>query len=169
MPRRMEVPDFANPQGGTKHYKRFRGLDYLGDETQIDDGRSPRAINMIADEGGFPERRYGWRTICTFAAEAAEDDAEESQQAAEAAAGTSADGESGAEQPTEPEETEPEPIAGIFAFENDEDEENRTFLIHAGSTLYKVKLDADYALVEDSKESLLSAYRRTQPGLLHER
>lgn len=156
MPRRMEVPDFANPRGGTKHYKRFRGLDYLGDETQIDDGRSPRAINMIADEGGFPERRYGWRTICTFAAEAAEDDAEESQQAAEAAAGTSADGESGAEQPTEPEETDPEPIAGIFAFENDEDEENRTFLIHAGSTLYKVKLDADYALVEDSKESLLS-------------
>lgn len=67
MPRKVMVPDFTESEEGTKHYKRFKGLDYSTDETQIDDGRSPRAVNVIADEGGFPERRYGWRTLLRFA------------------------------------------------------------------------------------------------------
>ena len=67
MPRKVTVPDFTESEEGTKHYKRFKGLDYSTDETQIDDGRSPRAVNVIADEGGFPERRYGWRTLLRFA------------------------------------------------------------------------------------------------------
>ena len=59
----MTVPDFSTPTIGRKSYKRFRGVDYSTDETQIDDGRSPRAVNVIADEGGAPERRWGWRTV----------------------------------------------------------------------------------------------------------
>ena len=47
-------------------YKQFRGLDLSNDETQIDDGRSPWAVNLIADEGGFPEKRVGWRVEHTF-------------------------------------------------------------------------------------------------------
>ena len=132
VPTRIDVPNFANPVSGTKFYKRFRGLDYLGDETQIDDGRSPRAVNMVADEGGFPERRFGWRTICTFTK-------------------TSGSGEDA--------QTEPETIAGIFPYENDEDEANRTFLIHADTTLYRIKLDADYNLVTDSKQTLLTGLK----------
>ena len=59
----MTVPDFSTPTIGRKRYKQFRGVDYSTDETQIDDGRSPRAVNVIADEGGAPERRWGWRTV----------------------------------------------------------------------------------------------------------
>ena len=46
MPRKVTVPDFTESEEGTKHYKRFKGLDYSTDETQIDDGRSPRAVNV---------------------------------------------------------------------------------------------------------------------------
>lgn len=42
MPRKVTVPDFTESEEGTKHYKRFKGLDYSTDETQIDDGRSLR-------------------------------------------------------------------------------------------------------------------------------
>ena len=58
MPRKVTVPDFTESEEGTKHYKRFKGLDYSTDETQIDDGRSPRAVNVIADEGGFQHNFY---------------------------------------------------------------------------------------------------------------
>ena len=121
MPRKVTVPDFTESEEGTKHYKRFKGLDYSTDETQIDDGRSPRAVNVIADEGGFPERRYGWRTLLRF---------------------TDADGKA-------------VPVAGIFPYENDNDEENLTLIVHAGSKLYAVKLDADYKEVKDSRKELL--------------
>ena len=121
MPRKVTVPDFTESEEGTKHYKRFRGLDYSTDETQIDDGRSPRAVNVIADEGGFPERRYGWRTLLRFA---------------------DADGKA-------------VPVAGIFPYENDNDDENLTLIVHAGSKLYAVKLDADYKEVKDSRKELL--------------
>ncbi|WP_418987795.1 hypothetical protein, partial [Agathobaculum sp.] len=118
MPRKVTVPDFTESEEGTKHYKRFKGLDYSTDETQIDDGRSPRAVNVIADEGGFPERRYGWRTLLRF---------------------TDADGKA-------------VPVAGIFPYENDNDEENLTLIVHAGSKLYAVKLDADYKEVQNSRK-----------------
>lgn len=65
--KQMNVPSFGVPEGGTKMYKRFRGLDLSSDETQIDDARSPWAVNVIADEGGFPEKRVGWRTVHRFA------------------------------------------------------------------------------------------------------
>lgn len=65
----MAVPDFSTPTIGRKRYKQFRGVDYSTDETQIDDGRSPRAVNVIADEGGAPERRWGWRTVLDLGAD----------------------------------------------------------------------------------------------------
>lgn len=66
MARQIEMPDFGVAEGGTKRYGHFLGLDYSSDETKIDDARSPEMINMIADEGGFPEKRVGWRTVHTF-------------------------------------------------------------------------------------------------------
>lgn len=66
MPKQMEVPSFSSPAGGKKFYRRFSGVDFSNDETQIEDGRSPDALNIISDEGGFPERRVGWRTLHRF-------------------------------------------------------------------------------------------------------
>ena len=66
MPRQIEVPSFESPGGGEKLYRRFSGVDLSSDETQIGDGRSPEAVNVISDEGGFPERRVGWRTLHRF-------------------------------------------------------------------------------------------------------
>lgn len=64
--KQIEVPAFSNVASATKNYRKFRGVDYSTDETQIDDSRSPRAVNMIADEGGAPERRWGWRVMLQF-------------------------------------------------------------------------------------------------------
>ena len=52
----MEVPAFTSPLEGYKVYEKFRGIDLLTDETQIDDSRSPWAVNLISDAGGqaFP-------------------------------------------------------------------------------------------------------------------
>lgn len=66
MPKQISVPSFSSVATGRKNYRSFKGVDYSTDETQIDDARSPRAINIIADEGGFPERRWGWRTVFDF-------------------------------------------------------------------------------------------------------
>ena len=66
MPKVMDVPAFSAPGGGEKLYARFSGIDLSTDETQIADSRSPEAVNVISDEGGFPERRVGWRTLHKF-------------------------------------------------------------------------------------------------------
>ena len=52
----------------TKKYERFRGVDFSTDPALVDDTRSPWAPNMIADRGGMPEKRPGWRTLETFGA-----------------------------------------------------------------------------------------------------
>ena len=59
----MDVPAFTSPLEGYKVYEKFRGLDLLTDETQIDDSRSPWAVNLISDAGGYPDQRRGWRTL----------------------------------------------------------------------------------------------------------
>ena len=46
-----------------KKYERFRGVDFSTDPALVDDARSPWAPNMIADMGGMPEKRPGWRTL----------------------------------------------------------------------------------------------------------
>ena len=51
----------------TKKYERFRGVDFSTDPALVDDARSPWAPNMVADMGGMPEKRPGWRTLQTFA------------------------------------------------------------------------------------------------------
>lgn len=118
MPRRIEVPAFTAPKMGREQYRNFGGVDYSTDETQIDKRRSPRAVNMIADEGGFPEKRWGWRTVHRFG--------------------------------------EGETVSGIFPIENDGDEQNETFLVHAGTKLYRIKLDAQHAFVPESEEELVT-------------
>ena len=116
--RQATVPSFSTPTIGRKSYKRFRGVDYSTDETQIDDGRSPRAVNVIADEGGAPERRWGWRTVLNFGND--------------------------------------KPIAGIFPYEATT-EAGRTMIIHAGDTLYKVRLDLDtYLPIADSQVVIMT-------------
>lgn len=64
--KKINVPAFSTPTGATKVYGAFAGVDYSGDETKIADNRSPHAVNLIADEGGFPEKRVGWRTLHQF-------------------------------------------------------------------------------------------------------
>ena len=59
----------ARKQGAairTKKYERFRGVDFTTDPALVDDARSPWAPNMVADMGGMPEKRPGWRTLQTF-------------------------------------------------------------------------------------------------------
>jgi len=47
----------------TKIYRKFRGVDFTTDPSLVDDTRSPWATNIVADEGGMPEKRVGYRTI----------------------------------------------------------------------------------------------------------
>lgn len=49
----------------TKIYNKFRGVDFSTDPALVDDYRSPWAPNIIADAGGMPEKRPGWRTLKT--------------------------------------------------------------------------------------------------------
>ena len=48
----------------TKRYEKFRGVDFTTDPALVDDARSPWAPNLIADMGGMPEKRPGWRVLC---------------------------------------------------------------------------------------------------------
>ena len=50
----------------TKKYERFRGVDFSTDPALVDDARSPWAPNIIADNGGMPEKRPGWRIVKRF-------------------------------------------------------------------------------------------------------
>ncbi len=58
---RMRMP--ASPTIHTKRYSAFRGVDFSTDASQVDDSRSPRAVNIIADAGGCPQKRPGWRKL----------------------------------------------------------------------------------------------------------
>lgn len=49
----------------TKKYEKFRGVDFTTDPALVDDYRSPWAPNIVADAGGMPEKRPGWRTLKT--------------------------------------------------------------------------------------------------------
>ncbi len=61
--KRVSVPNFSSPPIITRQYRSFRGLDYSADESQIDGSRSPLAVNMISDAGGWPQKRLGWRVL----------------------------------------------------------------------------------------------------------
>lgn len=47
----------------TTTYGQFKGVDFSTDPSLVDPSRSPMAVNMIADTGGMPEKRMGWRTL----------------------------------------------------------------------------------------------------------
>ncbi|MDR2515662.1 MAG: DUF2460 domain-containing protein [Christensenellaceae bacterium] len=51
------------PERKITRYEKFRGVDFTTDELAIDRSRSPWAPNMIADQGGNPEKRVGWRVL----------------------------------------------------------------------------------------------------------
>ena len=47
----------------TTVYGRFKGVDFSIDASLVDKDRSPYAPNLIADVGGMPEKRLGWRVL----------------------------------------------------------------------------------------------------------
>jgi hypothetical protein len=47
-------------------YSTFKGVDFSVDPALVDKSRSPYAPNLIADVGGMPEKRLGWRTLHTI-------------------------------------------------------------------------------------------------------
>ena len=47
----------------TKQYSGFKGVDFSSAITEVDDRRSPGAVNMIADFGGFPCKRTGYAIL----------------------------------------------------------------------------------------------------------
>ncbi len=50
----------------TKRYEKFRGVDFSTDPALIDERRSPYCQNLISDNGGYPEKRLGWRILKTY-------------------------------------------------------------------------------------------------------
>lgn len=50
----------------TTIYSDFKGVDFTTDASLVSKSRSPWATNMIADVGGRPEKRPGWRTLHTL-------------------------------------------------------------------------------------------------------
>ncbi len=57
------VPRGAQPQKHGTKYGSFRGVDFASEPTNMDAARSPMAINLMAGEGGYPEKRPGYRPI----------------------------------------------------------------------------------------------------------
>lgn len=49
----------------TSVYTSFLGVDFSTDPMLVDKNHSPYALNLVADEGGMPEKRPGWRTLCS--------------------------------------------------------------------------------------------------------
>ncbi len=66
MPEIVNLGTPTSPTVYTKKYGTFRGVDFSQSETMVDDSRSPYAVNVISDTGGFPEKRLGWRTLKTL-------------------------------------------------------------------------------------------------------
>ena len=50
----------------TTTYGQFKGVDFSTDPSLVDRSRSPFSVNMVADAGGMPEKRLGWRTLNTI-------------------------------------------------------------------------------------------------------
>ena len=47
----------------TTTYSEFRGADFTTDPSLVEKYRSPLCTNIIADAGGMPEKRPGWRVL----------------------------------------------------------------------------------------------------------
>lgn len=57
------MPKVSGTSIRTKRYDCFRGVDFSTDPALVNDARSPWAPNIVADKGGMPEKRPGWRTL----------------------------------------------------------------------------------------------------------
>ena len=44
-------------------YQTFRGADFSTDPSLVDRTRSPLCTNIVADGGGMPQKRAGWRVL----------------------------------------------------------------------------------------------------------
>ena len=60
---KMRMPFPAQPKIHTKQYSNFRGVDFVSDPSQVDDSRSPWAVNMISNFKGAPQKRLGWKKL----------------------------------------------------------------------------------------------------------
>ena len=60
----MEVPE--SPRLYTTRYESLGGVDFSCDSSEVDANRTPTGINMISDEGSYPVKRKGWRTIASL-------------------------------------------------------------------------------------------------------
>lgn len=58
---------YSYPKTYAKRYDAFAGVDFSTNPAQVDDSRSPICENMIADYAGYPEKRIGWRKLCSVA------------------------------------------------------------------------------------------------------
>lgn len=58
-----QFPSVSEGAIRSKRYEHFRGVDFSVDASAVSDSRSPDALNLIADSGGFPEKRLGWRVL----------------------------------------------------------------------------------------------------------
>lgn len=47
----------------TTVYGTFRGADFSTDPSLVERYRSPLCTNIMADNGGMPEKRPGWRVL----------------------------------------------------------------------------------------------------------
>ncbi len=52
----------------TTVYSKFKGVDFSTDPSLVESCRSPYAPNLVADLGGMPEKRVGWRVLHTLEA-----------------------------------------------------------------------------------------------------
>ena len=62
----MIMPEITPKKARPRHttiYNKFKGVDFSSDASLVDKDRSPYAPNLIADVGGMPEKRLGWRTL----------------------------------------------------------------------------------------------------------
>jgi len=62
----IKLPLLDDTKLRSKAYSYFRGCDFTTDPAEIDDSRSPDALNLIADDAGFPQKRVGWRVLSQF-------------------------------------------------------------------------------------------------------
>lgn len=62
----ISTPAKRNIEMKTTVYSTFKGVDFSVDSALVDKTRSPYAPNLIADIGGMPEKRLGWRVLHTI-------------------------------------------------------------------------------------------------------
>lgn len=63
---KFNVP--ASPKLYTLNIEQFKGVDFSNNPTQVSNGRSPDAVNMISNQAGFPIKTQGYELVHDFGA-----------------------------------------------------------------------------------------------------